>query len=136
MSEGISTTQVSAKSYKRPAPGRIKFVGVMNIINAVLLFVLGLVGLAGESGGAFLLLILFGAVQGAMGYLLFRMNRIAWIINIALYGIIILFSVYVIAESIISGEYIGFSTRNIIMLIYFSIIEFCLVSAKGDFRKR
>jgi len=134
MSEEISN-QLPANVYSPAAPGRIKFVGTMNIINAVILVFIGLYGLATENKGIALGIITAGLVQGALGYYLFKMNKIVWIINTALYGIIAAGSVYAIAEPLMHGVSIGSVSHNIFMLIYFSIIEFCLLSKRGEFFK-
>lgn len=134
MSEEINN-QMPATVYSPAAPGRIKFVGIMNIINAVLLVFLGMYGLATENKGIALGIIVAGLAQGALGYYLFKMNKVVWIINTALYGVIVAGSIYAIAEPLMHGVSFGSVSHNVIMLICFSIVEFCLVSKWREFWK-
>lgn len=116
-------------------PGRIKFVGVMNILNALLLIVIGIVA-AGQTDGGSLIALFIGIIQGTFGYLLFRMNKIAWIINTVFYTFTVVVNLFIVAEALNAGQYFGSVAYYFILMIYFLIIDFCLISAWKSFIKR
>lgn len=112
-----------------PAPGRIKFVGVMNIINAVLLLAIGLIGFVVAHMAVLLIYSAIGALQFALGYYLFRMNRIVWVINVVLYGLTVIASIYLVAEALYAGQYFGSVKNEFLLMLYFLVMETCLVSS-------
>lgn len=117
------------------APVRIKFVGVMNIINALLLIVIGIVA-AGQTSGGSLIALFIGIVQGTLGYLLFRLNKMAWIINIVFYSFTVALNLFVVAEALNAGQYFGSVAYYFVLMIYFLIIDLCLISAWKRFFKK